>query len=164
MLIHTFVRPGELRAAKWSEVNWSIGEWRIPAVRMKMKEEHIVPLAPKVICILKSLQSLSGNRQYMFPGYHNPRTYMSENALTFAIRKRLSFDATAHGFRTVASTILNENGFRPDIIERQLAHAERNKIRAAYNRAQYLHERREMMTWWSEYLSQSLQNFKDNNS
>ncbi len=79
---------------------------------------------------------------------------MSENTLTYAIRKRLEFDATAHGFRSLASTIMNEAGFRPDVIERQLAHAERNKVRAAYNRSQYLAERRELMQWWGDYLEE----------
>jgi integrase len=123
---------------------------------MKMKEEHIVPLVPQVIEILGSLQDISGKRQYLFPGYHDLRNFMSENAMVFAIRKRLNFDATAHGFRTVASTVLNEQGFRADIIERQLAHTERNKIRAAYNRAQYIQERREMMVWWADYLQSLL--------
>jgi integrase len=160
LLVHVFIRPGELRAAEWSEIDWDKEEWRVPAARMKMREQHIIPLAPQVIDILKSLQDISGNRQFMFPGYHNPRTFMSENALVFAIRKRLNYDATAHGMRTVASTVLNEQGFRPDIIERQLAHSERNKIRAAYNRAQYLQERREMMVWWADHLQDLLIKFQ----
>ncbi|MCF6355989.1 MAG: tyrosine-type recombinase/integrase [Candidatus Polarisedimenticolaceae bacterium] len=95
---------------------------------------------------------MTGSRDLVFPGANSPRKPMSENTLTFAIRKRLGFDATAHGFRATASTILNETGFRPDVIERQLAHAERNKVRKAYNRSQYLEERRKMMQWWGEYL------------
>lgn len=160
LMVHVFVRPGELRATEWSEIDWGRKEWRIPAARMKMRETHIVPLVPQVIEILDNLKGISGKRQFLFPGYHDPRTYMSENAMVFAIRKCLCFDATAHGFRTVASTVLNEQGFRADIIERQLAHAERNKIRAAYNRAQYLQERREMMVWWADHLQDLLTKYR----
>ncbi|WP_406803142.1 tyrosine-type recombinase/integrase [Alkalimarinus alittae] len=164
LLVHCFVRPGELRAARWSEIDWNNAEWRIPAERMKMRETHIVPLAPQTITILIELQAKSGKFEYLFPGYHNPRTHMSENALTYAIRRRLNFDATSHGFRTVASTVLNENGFRPDIIERQLAHSERNRVRAAYNRALYLNERRDMMEWWASYLAELLRQYRDSNT
>ncbi|UZE97918.1 tyrosine-type recombinase/integrase [Alkalimarinus alittae] len=153
-LVHTFVRSGELRAAKWSEIDFIKQEWRIPAERMKMKEMHIVPLSSQALDILKELHSKTGKREYLFPGQHNPRLYMSENTVTYSIRKRLHYDATAHGFRTVASTILNENGFRYDIIERQLAHVERNSVRAAYNRAMYLKDRCEMMAWWGNHLEQ----------
>lgn len=151
-LMLTFVRPGELRGARWEEVDINEREWRLPPERMKMKEEHIVPLVSRSIELLEELRPITGMSEYIFPGYHDPKKCMSENTLTFAIKKRLGFDATAHGFRTVASTILNEAGFRPDVIERQLAHAERNKVRAAYNKAQYLAERREMMQWWSDFL------------
>jgi len=151
-LIHTFVRPGELRGARWDEININKKEWRIPAMRMKMSEEHIVPLSEQAIVILKEIKLITGNFELVFPSVRNNRKVMSENTLTFAIRKRLGFDATAHGFRSTASTILNETGFRPDVIERQLAHTERNKVRAAYNRSLYLPERREMMDWWGGYL------------
>lgn len=117
-----------------------------------MNEEHIVPLSDQAITILEELKPLTGKYKLLFPGVRNNRKPMSENTLTFAIRKRLGFDATAHGFRATASTVLNETGFRAEVIERQLAHAERNKVRAAYNRSQYLHERREMMGWWGNYL------------
>ena len=155
-LIHTFVRPGEIRGALWQEIDLKKKEWRIPAGRMKMKEEHIVPLSSQAIVILAELQSLTGMYDLLFPGVRDNRKQMSENTLTFAIRKRLGFDATAHGFRATASTILNEAGFRSEVIERQLAHAERNKVRAAYNRSQYLSERREMMQWWGDYLEKQM--------
>jgi len=119
---------------------------------MKMEEEHIVPHSTQVVTLLESIKEISGSYELVFPGSHDFRKTMSENTLTFAIRKRLGFDATAHGFRTTASTILNESGYRVDVIERQLAHGERNKVRAAYNRSQYLAERREMMQWYSDYL------------
>ena len=160
MLVLTFVRPGELRAAKWIEFDTEAKEWRIPSERMKMKEEHIVPISGRVQELLDIIRPLTGNYEFVFPGYHDFRKPMSENTLTYAIRKRLGFDATAHGFRTVASTVLNEAGFRFDVIERQLAHAERNKVRAAYNKAQYLSERREMMSWWSDYIQDQKQGAK----
>lgn len=152
-IMRTFVRPGELRGARWAEFDFKRKEWRIPAERMKMKEEHIIPLSDQAISILNDLKPITGSRDLVFPGANSPHKPMSENTLTFAIRKRLGFDATAHGFRATASTILNETGFRLDVIERQLAHAERNKVRKAYNRSQYLEERRKMMQWWSEYLN-----------
>lgn len=152
LIVHTFVRPKELRGARWEEFNFDKKEWRIPAVRMKMKEEHIVPLSDQAISILDELLPLTGKYELVFPGDRNIRKWMSENTLTYAIRKRLGFDATAHGFRATASTVLNETGFRCEVIERQLAHGERNKVRAAYNRSQYLKERGEMMKWWGNYL------------
>jgi len=148
----TFVRPGELRSAEWKDFDLDKAIWRIPAEKMKMDEEHIVPLSTQAIDLLKLVKELSGNYDLVFPGSYDHRKPMSENTLTYAIRKRLKFDATAHGFRTTASTILNESGFRVDVIERQLAHGERNKVRAAYNRSQYLAERTEMMQWYSDYL------------
>ncbi|MBV1883725.1 MAG: tyrosine-type recombinase/integrase [Pseudomonadales bacterium] len=160
LIVLTFVRPGELRAAMWSEIDFEKQEWRIPAERMKMNEEHVVPLSRQSIEVLKKTYEISGSYEYVFPGHHNFKRPMSENTLTFAIRKRLNFDATAHGFRTVASTILNETGFRPDVIERQLAHGERNKVRAAYNQAQYLEDRTDMMQWWADYLDTQLEGRK----
>ena len=152
LIAYTFVRPGELRSAEWRDIDLDKGIWRIPAEKMKMNEEHIVPLSRQVKDLLRAIASLSGSYDLVFPGSHNFRKPMSENTLTYAIRKRLGFDATAHGFRTTASTILNESGFRVDVIERQLAHGERNKVRAAYNRSQYLQERTDMMQWYSDYL------------
>jgi integrase len=152
LLVLTFVRPGELRRARWDEFDLEARQWRIPADRMKMRQEHIVPLSDQAIALLKELCPLTGHFDLVFPGDHDWRKPMSENTLTYAIRKRLKFDATAHGFRAVASTALNEQGWRPDVIERQLAHAERNKVRAAYHRSQYLEERHKMMQAWADYL------------
>ncbi len=153
LLILTFVRTGELRGAKWSEIDLIKNEWRIPAERMKMRDPHIVPLSNQAIIILKQLQSMNGHREHVFPNRFRPLTFISENTLIYAIyRMGYQNQATAHGFRATASTTLNEHGFRPDVIERQLAHAERNKVRASYNHAQYLPERREMMQWWADYL------------
>ena len=151
-IVHTFVRPGELRSAEWKDIDLDKAIWRIPAEKMKMNEEHLVPLSSQSIELLKKAQKISGSKGLVFPSSYDHRKPMSENTLTYAIRKRLNFDATAHGFRTTASTILNESGYRVDVIERQLAHGERNKVRAAYNRSQYLAERTEMMQWYSDYL------------
>jgi integrase len=152
-LLLTFVRTGELRAARWNEVDWEKAEWRIPAERMKMKELHLVPLSTQAIATLREIENHTGKGQYVFPNYHNPATFMSENAMLFALyRMGYHSRATGHGFRSTASTILNENGFRADVIERQLAHGERNDVRAAYNHAEYLPERRTMMQWWADHL------------
>jgi integrase len=152
-LILTFVRTNELRGAQWTEIDWAKAEWRIPAERMKMKELHIVPLSKQAISVLRELQTHSGNRLYVFPNQHNPATHMSENTMLYALyRMGYHSRTTGHGFRSTASTILNEHGFRADVIERQLAHSERNSVRAAYNHAQYLPERRKMIQWWADYL------------
>jgi integrase len=154
-LLLTFVRTNELRGAEWTEIDWDKAEWRIPAERMKMKELHIVPLSRQAITTLRELEKLTGNRSYVFPNQHNPATFMSENTMLYALyRMGYHSRATGHGFRSTASTILNEREFRPDVIERQLAHGERNRVRAAYNHAQYLPERRQMMQWWADYLDE----------
>jgi integrase len=150
----TFVRPGELRAAEWSEFDLPNAEWRIPGDRMKMGEQHIVPLARQALGILGELQPLTHRSRYVFPSLLSRDRPMSENTVNAALR-RLGYsreEQTGHGFRTIASTLLNEQGFPPDIIELQLAHAERNKVRAAYNKAQRLVERRRMMQAWADYL------------
>jgi len=156
VLMLTFVRTTELRAGQWSEIDWDKAEWRIPADRMKMKEVHIVPLSKQTTMALRELEKHSGNRQYIFPNQNNPAVFMSENTMLYALyRMGYHSRATGHGFRSTASTILNEHGFRPDVIERQLAHGERDSIRAAYNHAQYLPERRKMMQWWADYLDKA---------
>ena len=153
MLLLTFVRTSELRGAEWSEIKLEKAEWRIPAERMKMKDQHIVPLSIQAITILRELQKHTGKRQHLFPNQNRSATCMSENTMLYALyRMGYHSRTTGHGFRSTASTILNEHGFVPDVIERQLAHCERNKVRAAYNHAQYLPERRKMMQWWADYL------------
>lgn len=149
-----FVRPGELRAAEWSEFNFDNAEWRIPAAKMKMKSVHIVPLSTQAIAILRQLQQITGQQKYLFPGLVNSYRPMSDNTITCALRRLgyTSNEMTAHGFRSMACTILNEQGWNRDAIERQLAHMERNHIRAAYNYAEYLTERRKMMQEWADYL------------
>ena len=150
-----FVRPGELRHAEWTEVDFEQAEWRIPAHKMKMRTQHVVPLSSQALLILKELKLHTGARQYVFPGIQSPKHRpMSENTVNGALR-RLGYERdemTGHGFRSMASTLLNENGWNRDAIERQLAHAERDTVRAAYNYADYLPERRKMMQWWADYL------------
>jgi len=150
----TFVRPGELRHATWDEFNLDAAEWRIPAERMKMREQHIVPLSRQAVELLRELQAISRRSEFLFPALGNLRRPMSENTVNAALR-RLGYahdEMTGLGFRSMASTLLNEQGWHPDLIELQLAHAERSKVRAAHNRAHRLVERRRMMQSWADYL------------
>jgi integrase len=149
-----FVRPGELRHAEWPEVDLDGVQWSIPAEKMKMDAPHIVPLSTQAVAILKDLHPLTGSGTYVFPGLHNRKRPMCENTVNLALR-RLGYtgnEMVAHGFRSMASTLLNEQGWPPDVVERQLAHAERNEVRRAYNRAKHLPERRKMMQAWADYL------------
>ena len=150
----TFVRPGELRKAEWEEVNLDATEWRIPAAKTKMRQQHIVPLSKQAVRVLQDLHPLTGAGRYLFPSVRTAARPMSENTVNGALR-RLGYskeEMTGHGFRSMASTLLNEMGWNRDAVERQLAHAERNNIRAAYNYAEYLPERRKMIQAWADYL------------
>src|SRR6185503_5101997 len=150
-----FVRRGELRHAEWRQIDFANAEWRIPAQKMKMRTPHIVPLSTQAVAILRELQPLTGSGRYVFPSLRTPARPMSENTVNAALR-RLGYDGsqmTGHGFRSMASTILNEQGWNRDAIERQLAHGERDEVRAAYNYAQHLPERRKMMQAWADYLN-----------
>jgi integrase len=149
-----FVRPGELRAAQWAEFDFDKSEWRIPAGRMKARVQHIVPLSTQAVAILRELQPMTGRFPFAFPSVRSRFRAMSENAVTGALR-RMGYtgqDMTGHGFRSMASTLLNEQGWNRDAIERQLAHGERDAVRAAYNYAEHLPERRRMMQAWADYL------------
>jgi len=151
-----FVRPGELRHAEWSEIDLELADWRIPAAKMKMKEPHIVPLSSQACAILEELRPLTGQGKYVFPGVRGPKRPMSENTVNAALR-RLGYEKdemTGHGFRSIASTTLHELGWPSAVIERQLAHGERNKVKAAYNFAEHLAERRKMMQAWANHLDQ----------
>lgn len=152
LLALTFVRTNELIGAEWQEFNLDAGLWIIPAGRMKMRTEHIVPLSTQVVTILNELKIMAGNSHFVFPGRNRDRP-ISNNTMLFALY-RLGYKGkmTGHGFRAVASTILNEQGWRADVIERQLAHCERDEVRGAYNRAEYLQERKKMMQSWASYL------------
>ncbi|SDZ82540.1 tyrosine-type recombinase/integrase [Nitrosospira multiformis] len=149
-----FVRPGELRHAEWSEIDFDAAEWRIAAGKMKMKAVHLVPLPKQALSILMELHPLTGHGRYVFPGVRSWSRPMSENTVNAALR-RLGYEKdemTGHGFRSMASTILHEQGWPHEALERQLAHAERNKVSAAYNYAEHLPKRREMMQAWADYL------------
>lgn len=149
-----FVRPGELRRAEWAEFDLDAAEWRIPASKMKMRVIHIVPLSSQAVSILRELHPLTSTGKYVFPGTRTKDRPMSENTVLAALR-RMGYgtnDMTGHGFRSMASTILNEQGWNRDAIERQLAHAERDNVRAAYNYAEHMPERRKMMQQWADYL------------
>ena len=155
LIIMLFVRTRELIEAKWEEINFEQALWRIPAERMKMRVEHLVPLPTQAIELIRELHSLTGHGIYIFPGDRNPNQPMSNNTLLYGGIYRMGYRsrATIHGFRTLASSILNESGeWNPDAIERQLAHSEKDQVRAAYNRAQYLEERKRMMQWYADYL------------
>lgn len=156
IIMLTFIRQGELRQAKWEDIDFNAKEWRLPAHTTKMRDAHIVPLCSQVITLLLQLKELTGDGEYLFPSQHRRKNpVISENTINNILHKMGYKDKlVGHGFRALASTTLNEHGFRPDVIERQLAHAERNKVRAAYNRAEYLKERREMMQWWANYVQE----------
>jgi integrase len=155
LMAHTAQRTKELRLAKWSEFDLQEENWTIPKERMKMGKEHIVPLSKQAIAILEQLKTLNGTSEFVFPHITNNRKAMSENTMIYAMyRMGYHGRATVHGFRSSASTLLNKMGYNPDWIERQLSHQEKNKIRAAYHREQYLEERRGMMQYWSDYIDQ----------
>jgi integrase len=153
LLMLTFVRPSELRCASWAEFDFDHAEWRIPAARMKMKREHVVPLSKQAISLLGQLKELSGDRPLLFPNVRNPQKPMSATTMNRRI-ERMGYAGkfSAHGFRATASTMLNEHGYRPDVIERQLAHKDVSEVRASYNFASYMPERKEMMQWWADQI------------
>jgi integrase len=154
---HVFVRPGELRHAEWNEIDLDGAVWRVPEGKMKARRPHSVPLSRQVIALFKELRSLTGPSGLVFPAFHTSRRPMSENTLNAALR-RMGFakdEVSAHGFRSTASTLLNESGlWNPDAIERALAHGDSNAVRGAYHRGQYWDERVRMAQWWSDYLDQ----------
>lgn len=157
LLLLTFVRTVELRCATWSEFDLERAEWRVPAHRMKMREMHIVPLSTQAVSLLLELKDYTGGMDKLFPNLRRPDTYMTATTVNRAL-ERMGFTGkngigfSAHGFRATASTMLNEFGYKSEVIERQLAHADRNKVRASYNQAQYLDERKKMMQEWADYL------------
>ena len=163
VLALTFLRPGEVRFGEWAEIDFEQKLWRIPAKRMKMRQDHIVPLSPQCCEILQGLHEITGKGQFMFPGVHGKNRVISDVTILAALR-RMGYEKTemsAHGFRAMASTLLNELGFPADAIEKQLAHNPKNKIRGIYNRAEYLPERRRMMDEWAIYLDKLRTNAGD---
>lgn len=155
--LHTMVRPSEAAGAKWSEINLENKLWVIPADRMKKAREHTVPLTEQSLGILQRLQPISGHREYVFPADRDPKKHANESTANAAI-KRMGYHKklVAHGLRSLASTTLNEQGFDADVIEAALAHVDKNEVRRAYNRAEYLERRRKLMYWWSEHIEQSV--------
>lgn len=155
LLAHTFVRVGELRGMRWDELREDGAVWVVPAERMKLRLPHVVPLSEQAQAVLASLRLLTGERALVLDSPLRPGHTLSENTFLFALY-RLGYRGrmTAHGFRALASTVLNEqSGFAHDVIERQLAHKETDAVRAAYNRAEYLPQRRELMRWWGQWLA-----------
>ena len=155
LLVLTAVRPGEVRGARWVEFDTARALWRIPGERMKMKVEHLVPLSTQALALLEVMRPLSGERELVFPSPFYPAKPLSENTLNSALA-RMGYKgiATAHGMRTLFSTCANEAGWSGDVIEKQLAHDERDEVRAAYNRAQHLIERAKLMQWYADHLDQ----------
>ncbi|OUS32880.1 integrase [Thalassotalea sp. 42_200_T64] len=151
--LHTMVRPREAAEAKWCEIDFENSLWIIPAERMKMKVEHIVPLTPQVLAILEIIKPVSSHREYIFPSDRHPAKPSNPETANKALQ-RMGFKGrlVAHGMRSIASTTLNEQGFDGDLIESALAHQEQNEVRRAYNRAQYLERRKSLMYWWSERI------------
>lgn len=154
---HVFQRPGEIRQMEWAEIDYEKAVWMIPAIKMKMREPHTVPLSRQAVTILREMHSLSGSGRYVFPSVRTKIRPISDNTVNAALR-RLGYSKeqmTAHGFRTSASSLLNESGkWNPDAIERALAHMVPGLIRRIYNQSAYWAERVEMAQWWSDYLDQ----------
>lgn len=157
LLLLTFVRTVELRKATWDEIDFDNAVWRIPAARMKMKSEHIVPLSIQAVSLLQELKGITGTSNWLFPNYRRPDDCMTPTTINRSL-ERMGFNGkdtigfSAHGFRGTASTLLYEQGYRTEVIEKQLAHTEANKVKASYNQAQYLEERAKMMQQWANYL------------
>lgn len=154
--LHTMVRPGEAVKAKWSEIDFANRLWHIPAENMKKNRPHTVPLTDQTLKILESIRIISGGGEYIFPADRTPNAHTNSSTGNTAI-KRMGFEGrlVAHGMRSIASTALNEHGFDYDVIETALAHIDKNEVRRAYNRAEYLTQRTEMMTWWSNFIDQA---------
>jgi integrase len=153
LLMLTATRPGEVRGARWAEFDLDAAVWTIPAERMKMRTEHRVPLSRQALDVLRTMQALSGGRDLVFPSPFYPSKSLSENTFNSAMaRMGYKGSATAHGFRALFSTVANECGWNPDVIERQLAHTERNGVRAAYHRSTYMQDRETLMQWWADCL------------
>lgn len=156
--LHTMVRPNEAAGTRWDEINLEQNLWTIPAHRMKKRREHTIPLTPQTIALLEVMRPISGNRDFVFPSHKDPRL-PTNNQTANAALKRMGFDGllVAHGLRSMASTTLNEQGFDSDLIEAALAHVDKNEVRRAYNRTDYLERRKPLMIWWSNHIEQAAQ-------
>lgn len=154
--LHTLTRPSEAAGARWDEINIDNAIWTIPAERMKKRREHSIPLTAQALDILEQIKPISGHREFVFPSDRNPRTHINSQTANMAL-KRMGYEnkLVAHGLRALGSTILNEHGFDYDLVEAALAHVDKNEVRSAYNRAEYIERRRSMMTWWSKHILNS---------
>lgn len=154
--LHTITRPNEAATAEWNHIDLEKKLWILPLENTKMRREHTIPLTNQMLAILKIMQPISGHRPYVFPGHRDPKKHASSQTANMAI-KRMGFkgELVAHGLRSLASTTLNEQGFDPDVIETCLAHVDRNAVRRAYNRADYIEQRRKVMQWWSDHIEQA---------
>ncbi len=149
----TITRPAEAAEARWDEIDFDASEWKIPAARMKMNRDHTVPLSDEAISILEMMKSLSGGREFIFPSRIKPTQPMNSQTVNAALKRAgLGGVLVSHGLRSIASTALNEQGFPPDVIEAALAHVDKNEVRRAYNRSDYLEQRRPMMQWWADLV------------
>lgn len=154
--LHTLVRPSEAAGASWKEIDLEHKLWRIPAERMKKRRPHNIPLTKQCLALLDLLRPISGHREFLFPGQRDPQTHTNEQTANAALKRMgLKGKLVAHGLRALGSTTLNEKGFDPDVIEAALAHTDKDEVRSAYNRTDYLERRREMMAWWSEHIEQA---------
>jgi integrase len=154
--LHTMTRPIEAATARWCDIDIDKKVWVIPEERMKMKKPHTIPLSPQMLSLLEIIREMSGHREYLFPNHRDPKKHANSQSANMAL-KRMGFggELVSHGLRSLASTTLNEQGFDPDVIEAALAHVDRNEVRAAYNRAEYIERRRVMMCWWSGHIEKA---------
>lgn len=156
--LHTMTRPSEAAGTRWEEIDLNKKLWILPAERMKKNRSHAIPLSPQAVSLLNVMKPISENREHVFPADRNPREHTHQQTANMALKRMgLGGMLVAHGMRALASTILNEQGFEPDLIEAALAHTDKNDVRAAYNRAEYIERRRMMMYWWSEHIEQASQ-------
>ena len=154
--LHTMVRPSEAAGARWDEIDLQKQEWTLPGSRMKQKKQHVIPLTPQVLQLLKNMMLISGHSHFVFPSTRHLNTHTHAETVNRALQ-RMGYKGilVSHGFRALASTILNEKGFNSDVIEKALSHTEKNTVRQAYNRAEYLPQRRKMLKWWSEHIEKA---------
>ena len=154
--LHTMTRPAEAATTRWADIDIEKKIWTIPAERMKKRRTHIVPLTEQALALLEAIKPYSSHREYIFPADRNPRTHCNSQTANMAL-KRMGFEGrlVSHGMRSMASTILNEHGWDPELIEVPLAHVDKDKVRSAYNRADYIERRRPMMAWWSEHIQEA---------
>ena len=154
--LHTMTRPAEAATTRWADIDFEKKIWTIPAERMKKRRTHMIPLTEQALALLEAIKPYSGNREYVFPADRNPRTHCNSQTANMAL-KRMGFEGrlVSHGMRSMASTILNEHGWDPEMIEVALAHVDKDEVRSAYNRADYIERRRPMMAWWSEHIQRA---------